>query len=123
MSVHVHRRFWDCTGEVSWKFFTTCLRVCLKEARLEQGGVDTATISCLLDNLSEPVAAASIGQVYKSKLPGYGTVAIKVQRPGLRDLVRRDEAMLRRLGRMDRITTVVHDSRSAFGVDQTGGCG
>lgn len=50
----------------------------------------------LIDNLTtQPVAAASIGQVFKSELIGIGPVAIKIQRPGLRNLVARDAAMLR----------------------------
>jgi aarF domain-containing kinase len=62
---------------------------------LKLKGVDAGTIEALLKSLSqEPVAAASIGQVYKAYLPEYGPVAIKVQRPGIRALVTRDEAML-----------------------------
>ena len=50
----------------------------------------------LMESLScEPVAAASIGQVYKGHLPSYGNVAIKVQRPGVRNTVERDDVMVR----------------------------
>jgi len=42
---------------------------------------------------NEPVAAASIAQVYKGHLPGYGAVAVKVQRPGLRRQVERDATL------------------------------
>ncbi len=45
----------------------------------------------------EPVAAASLGQVYKGKLKTGETVAIKVQRPGLIPLVSLDLYMLRRI--------------------------
>ena len=41
-----------------------------------------------------PVAAASIGQVYRGRLPGKGDVAVKVQRPGVRRLVERDTELL-----------------------------
>jgi len=38
----------------------------------------------------EPVAAASIAQVHRATLIGGGVVAVKVQRPGIADAVRRD---------------------------------
>mmetsp|Transcript_22583 Transcript_22583/g.34120 ORF Transcript_22583/g.34120 Transcript_22583/m.34120 type:complete len:365 (+) Transcript_22583:245-1339(+) len=44
---------------------------------------------------SETVGAASIGQVYKGFLPGYGDVAIKVKRRGIRELVESDAKLLR----------------------------
>ena len=48
-----------------------------------------------LDSLSaEPVASASISQVYKGELPGFGSVAVKVQRPGIRKTVERDATFL-----------------------------
>ena len=48
----------------------------------------------LLDSLSDtPVSAASIGQVYSAYL-GSQKVAIKVQRPGIRDLVQQDATLL-----------------------------
>jgi aarF domain-containing kinase len=47
-----------------------------------------------LDSLSgRPVAAASMAQVYKGYLPGYGKVAVKVQRPGIRKKVERDATL------------------------------
>ena len=45
-----------------------------------------------------PVAAASLGQVYKARLPDRRWVAVKVQRPDLPFLLRRDLAILRLLG-------------------------
>jgi predicted unusual protein kinase regulating ubiquinone biosynthesis (AarF/ABC1/UbiB family) len=45
----------------------------------------------------EPVGAASIGQVYKGYLPGFGAVAVKVKRRGIRELVERDAVLLRSL--------------------------
>jgi len=49
----------------------------------------------LMSNLTDvPIAAASIGQVYKAHLPGKGDVAVKVQRPGVRRLVESDTELL-----------------------------
>lgn len=45
----------------------------------------------------QPVAAASLGQVYKGKLKTGEDVAIKVQRPGLTAQITRDIYLLRRL--------------------------
>jgi len=51
-------------------------------------------LETLVQSLTEvPVAAASIGQVYKAKLQGKD-VAVKVQRPGVRALVERDTQLL-----------------------------
>lgn len=43
----------------------------------------------------DPVAAASLGQAHRARLPGGDRVVVKVQRPGIRSLVRTD---LRALG-------------------------
>jgi predicted unusual protein kinase regulating ubiquinone biosynthesis (AarF/ABC1/UbiB family) len=45
----------------------------------------------------EPIAAASLGQVYKGKLKSGETVAVKVQRPGLADQITLDLFILRGL--------------------------
>lgn len=45
---------------------------------------------------SEPIAAGSLGQVYQARYRGQ-RVAVKVLRPGVEDLVRRDLAVARRL--------------------------
>ncbi|MBD2089785.1 AarF/ABC1/UbiB kinase family protein [Microcoleus sp. FACHB-1515] len=46
-----------------------------------------------------PIAAASLGQVYKGKLKTGETVAVKVQRPGLAQLITLDIYILRRLSK------------------------
>ena len=46
---------------------------------------------------AQPVAAASLGQVYKGKLKTGETVAIKVQRPGLKENIALDIYILRQL--------------------------
>ena len=45
-----------------------------------------------------PVAAASLGQVYKARLEGNAWVAVKVQRPNLPFILRRDLVLIRMLG-------------------------
>jgi predicted unusual protein kinase regulating ubiquinone biosynthesis (AarF/ABC1/UbiB family) len=47
----------------------------------------------------EPIAAASLGQVYRGRLHSGQTVAIKVQRPHLQDIINFDLAVLRRIAR------------------------
>ena len=57
--------------------------------------ISLQNVEALIESLTDvPVAAASIGQVYKAKLPGKGDVAVKVQRPGVRKLVERDTELL-----------------------------
>ncbi|HEY0696807.1 MAG TPA: AarF/UbiB family protein, partial [Micromonospora sp.] len=48
----------------------------------------------------EPLAAASIAQVYRATLPCGEEVAIKVQRPGVRDVIERDLEMVRDLAEL-----------------------
>jgi predicted unusual protein kinase regulating ubiquinone biosynthesis (AarF/ABC1/UbiB family) len=48
---------------------------------------------------SEPVAAASLGQVYRGYLPSGSEVAIKVQRPHLAEVINCDLAVLRLIAR------------------------
>ena len=45
-----------------------------------------------------PVAAASLGQVYKARVHGQHWVAVKVQRPNLVFILRRDMVLIRSLG-------------------------
>ena len=47
---------------------------------------------------SAPIAAASLGQVYKARLEGQAWVAVKVQRPNLTFILRRDLVLIRALG-------------------------
>ena len=46
---------------------------------------------------AEPIAAASLGQVHRARLRNGREVAVKVQRPGIRDDVRGDMAVLARI--------------------------
>jgi predicted unusual protein kinase regulating ubiquinone biosynthesis (AarF/ABC1/UbiB family) len=46
---------------------------------------------------SQPIAAASLGQVYRARLHSGETVAVKVQRPGLENVINFDLAVLRRI--------------------------
>jgi ubiquinone biosynthesis protein len=48
----------------------------------------------------QPVAAASIGQVYRAQLPDGSPVVVKVQRPGIDESVRVDLSVLEELGRV-----------------------
>ncbi|HEX9466931.1 MAG TPA: AarF/UbiB family protein, partial [Acidimicrobiia bacterium] len=48
----------------------------------------------------QPVAAASIGQVYRAQLPDGAAVVVKVQRPGIDDAVEVDLSVLEELGRI-----------------------
>lgn len=56
---------------------------------------------------SEPIAAASLGQVHKAVLRDGRPVAVKVQRPGIRKLIQDDlEALLEIAGTVDKYTSV-----------------
>ena len=48
---------------------------------------------------AEPLAAASIGQTHRAKLHGGHPVVVKVQRPGMDEIVRRDGAVLNLVAR------------------------
>jgi predicted unusual protein kinase regulating ubiquinone biosynthesis (AarF/ABC1/UbiB family) len=51
-------------------------------------------VKTFMDALSEkPVATGGVAQVYKGYLPGYGEVAVKVLRPGVRRKVERDATL------------------------------
>ncbi|WP_371404518.1 AarF/UbiB family protein [Kribbella sp. NBC_00662] len=49
---------------------------------------------------SEPLAAASVAQVYAARLPDGPRVVVKVQRPGIAGIVDRDLDIVRRLARL-----------------------
>jgi predicted unusual protein kinase regulating ubiquinone biosynthesis (AarF/ABC1/UbiB family) len=56
---------------------------------------------------AEPIAAASLGQVYRARLHTGEEVAIKVQRPNLEEAVRFDIEILRRItNKLDRIPQI-----------------
>ncbi|KAL3778407.1 hypothetical protein ACHAW5_010081 [Stephanodiscus triporus] len=59
-----------------------------------EGGPSREDLEALSSRLSSPVAAASIGQVYRATVPSLGEVAIKVRRPGVRSLVEADAMLL-----------------------------
>lgn len=72
----------------------------LAEAEL---GVPLAQVYASIDEV--PVAAASLGQAYRARLgehdsaeAGFADVVVKVQRPGIRDIVDVDLAALRKVG-------------------------
>lgn len=54
---------------------------------------DDSTLDAFMDSLSAKPVAASIAQVYSATLPGYGKVAVKVQRPKIRRKVERDATL------------------------------
>ena len=61
----------------------------------------TSLIQDILQNISpQPVAAASVGQVYKSYAQNIGPVAIKVKRPGVQELVEADAMLLVQLAKL-----------------------
>ena len=58
-----------------------------------------APVEQLFEDFPErPIAAASLGQVYKARLHGQTFVAVKVQRPNLIFILRRDMVLIRSLG-------------------------
>jgi predicted unusual protein kinase regulating ubiquinone biosynthesis (AarF/ABC1/UbiB family) len=52
---------------------------------------------CFVEIDSEPIASASLGQVYRARLSSGEEVAVKVQRPDLEDIISFDIAVLYRL--------------------------
>lgn len=65
-------------------------------ARAEIERVFGEELETLFSEFSEmPAAAASIGQVHKAKLPDGTEVAVKVQRPGIREVIAADLDILR----------------------------
>lgn len=69
---------------------------------------------------AEPVAAASLGQVYRGRLRSTGEeVAVKVQRPGIGENIAIDMVLLRRLVSLvdEKVTQVEYVVRHAVGVE------
>jgi predicted unusual protein kinase regulating ubiquinone biosynthesis (AarF/ABC1/UbiB family) len=71
------------------------LRAAMRDSKVESKHLrKEADLNAFMNSLSdEPVAAASIAQVYRGHLPGYGDVAVKVQRPGIRKKVESDATL------------------------------
>lgn len=87
-----------CALQDKMEAFDTATAKEIIEKELRGANVDQVRIAILLDSLSsEPVAAASVGQVYKGYLVDFGEVAVKVQRPGIREIVEKDAALLKSL--------------------------
>ena len=63
----------------------------------------------------DPVAAASIGQVYKAKLKSTGEeVALKVQRPGILETVSLDLCLLRKLSNLLQYTPFIRSDLASI---------
>ena len=61
-------------------------------------GLGVADVSEVFSEITpEPVAAASLGQVYKGRLPAGDIVAVKVQRPDVLETVTIDLFIIRRI--------------------------
>jgi predicted unusual protein kinase regulating ubiquinone biosynthesis (AarF/ABC1/UbiB family) len=87
-----------CALQDKMEAFDTATAKDIIEKELRAANVEEVRIAILLDSLSsEPVAAASVGQVYKGYLLDVGEVAVKVQRPGIREIVEKDAALLKGL--------------------------
>jgi aarF domain-containing kinase len=76
--------------------FDTTLAKQIVRQELSDKFDDTVELRTFVSSLSSaPVAAASIGQVYSGQLADGTKVAIKVQRPGIREMVEEDANLLR----------------------------
>eukprot|EP00980_Cylindrotheca_fusiformis_P006674 scaffold1391_cov123-Cylindrotheca_fusiformis.AAC.12 len=92
------------TLQDSMQPFDTRVAKDIIQADLQSSFANEQELQTFLDSLSEtPVAAASIGQVYSGRLPTNNRngqpqqpqkVAIKVQRPGISEIVQQDSALL-----------------------------
>jgi len=73
----------------------------------------------ILSTLSDPVAAASIGCVYSARLSDQRKVAIKIQRPGITQVVEQDAELLLNVARLlEGLQT--NDGRRLVQTDLTG---
>lgn len=76
--------------------FDTSIAKCIIRRELMSKSMTSNELDSFVSSLSPtPVAAASIGQVYSATLPDGQKVAIKVQRPNIRELVEEDAKLLR----------------------------
>ena len=95
---------------IPWTFTTEQAKNIIREDLLPSGEIISTTqrarVEQLLSSLSEtPIAAASIGQVYRAHLPATATeeatdVAVKIQRPALRETAAADFYLARILASM-----------------------
>lgn len=65
-------------------------------ARIE-AELGKSVLECFAEIDSEPIASASLGQVYRARLHSGQEVAVKVQRPELHDTIRFDVAVLHKI--------------------------
>src|SRR5689334_19721551 len=73
--------------------------------RVLEGDLERPVTEVFADFDPEPIAAASIGQVYRASLPDGRDVAVKVQYPGIAEAVRADMKNLGVLLRLARAMT------------------
>lgn len=74
-----------------------------------EAGLGEPVANVFADFEWEPLAAASIGQTHRARLVTGESVVVKVQRPGVGDLVARDAAVLRLVARqLDRRVDAAH---------------
>lgn len=68
----------------------------IRRELLSGASLQAEIVDKFMETLSSvPVASASIGCVYKGFIDSYGEVAVKVKRPGIRELVEQDAALLK----------------------------
>jgi len=77
-----------------------------------EGDLERPIAEVFSDFDPEPIAAASIGQVYRASLPDGREVAVKVQYPGINDAVRADMKNLGVLLRLARSITPELDTKA-----------
>ena len=83
------------------RMIRTDMKMVLKNAEIKSPYLrNEHDLKLFMDSLSkEPVAAASVAQVYKGEMPGYGPVAVKVLRPGIKLKVERDATLFHSVAR------------------------
>jgi predicted unusual protein kinase regulating ubiquinone biosynthesis (AarF/ABC1/UbiB family) len=80
--------------------------------RVLEADLEERITDAFADFDTEPIAAASIGQVYRATLPDGRDVAVKVQYPGINDAVRADMKNLGVLLRLARTMTPELDTKA-----------